>query len=106
LLHPWPFNIRELRQCLSRVTALVRDERCVSLADLPGAVASASFAPPEADEGFGADTGEPLPKSQLEALLTQHRGNVAEVARAMGKARMHVYRWMRRHGLDPTRFRT
>jgi hypothetical protein len=38
-------------------------------------------------------------------LLGQHEGNVAEVARAMGKARMQIHRWVKRLGIDPGRYR-
>lgn len=36
----------------------------------------------------------------LSALLAEHGGNVSAVARAMGKARMQVQRWIRRYGLS------
>jgi len=38
-------------------------------------------------------------------LLTQHEGNISAVARAMGKARMQIHRWMRRFGIGPDEFR-
>ena len=44
-------------------------------------------------------------RAQLEELLALHGGNVAEVARALGKARMQVHRWMKRFDIDPERFR-
>jgi transcriptional regulator with GAF, ATPase, and Fis domain len=42
---------------------------------------------------------------RLLGLLSTERGNVAEVARAMGKARMQVQRWMKRFGVDPAAYR-
>jgi transposase-like protein len=41
----------------------------------------------------------------LVAGLQAHRGNVAAVARAMGKAPMQVYRWLRRFDIDVSAFR-
>ncbi|MBL8910930.1 MAG: helix-turn-helix domain-containing protein, partial [Archangium sp.] len=43
-------------------------------------------------------------KEELVALLKQHGGNVSAVARAMGKARMQIQRWMARYELDPRSF--
>jgi transposase-like protein len=40
----------------------------------------------------------------LVTLLEEHGGNVSAVARAMGKARMQVQRWMKRFGLEPSAF--
>jgi hypothetical protein len=38
-------------------------------------------------------------------LLAEHEGNVSDVARSMGKARMQVQRWMKRLGIDPEAYR-
>jgi transcriptional regulator with PAS, ATPase and Fis domain len=104
--HAWPFNVRELRQCLARVSALAQGGRPVGFADLPAAVAAALRRNPASSESPADEEGEEVPlQAQLEALLTEHRGNVAEVARAMGKARMQVHRWMKRLAIDPNRFR-
>jgi hypothetical protein len=103
--HAWPFNVRELRQCLARVSALARGERPVGVGDLPASVAAALPPGLPSAESPDEDTEEPPLQAQLEALLAEHRGNVAEVARAMGKARMQVHRWMKRLAIDPNRFR-
>ena len=44
-------------------------------------------------------------RDELIALLKEHRGNISSMARAMGKARMQVQRWLKRHGLDPQAYR-
>jgi transcriptional regulator with GAF, ATPase, and Fis domain len=44
-------------------------------------------------------------RAQLVELLTEHRGNVVVVSRAMGCRRMQVYRWVERYGLDLDSFR-
>ena len=44
-------------------------------------------------------------REQLIALFRDHGGNVSAVARAMGKARMQIQRWMRRYKIDPESFR-
>jgi len=49
--------------------------------------------------------GDAQRKVQLEALLRQHGGNISSVARAMGKARMQIQRWLARYNIDPRDFK-
>jgi transposase-like protein len=42
---------------------------------------------------------------ELVVLLREHDGNVTAVARAMGKPRTQVQRWLRRLRVDPLSFR-
>jgi DNA-binding NtrC family response regulator len=100
--HMWPGNVRELEQALARALALSVDGRvdegALSL-DGAGGVTSrpqADLADAEADARI---------HERLIAELARHRGNVSEVARSMGKARMQVQRWMRRFGLDAEDYR-
>jgi transcriptional regulator with GAF, ATPase, and Fis domain len=104
LVYPWPLNVRELRHCLTRAVALARGGTTLEPQHLPPAVAAALFAAP-ADPVSSPPTEDDRLRAQLDALLTQHAGNVAEVARSMGKARMQVHRWMKRFSLDPRRYR-
>jgi transposase-like protein len=39
------------------------------------------------------------------AALRAHRGNVSAVARALGKARSQVQRWIREYRLDSAQYR-
>ena len=39
-------------------------------------------------------------KEELLALVREHKGNVTAIARATGKARMQVQRWLKRYGID------
>jgi DNA-binding NtrC family response regulator len=97
--YDWPLNVRELEKVLE--TALVLSgSGVIELAHLPPEVREpgpARRAP--AEEADGAR------KEELAALLRQHAGNVSAVARAMGKARMQIQRWMSRYQLDPRDFR-
>jgi transcriptional regulator of acetoin/glycerol metabolism len=45
------------------------------------------------------------PVDELRALLVRHHGNIAAVARALGKDRAQVHRWLRYAGIDATNFR-
>jgi DNA-binding NtrC family response regulator len=104
--YAWPLNVRELQQCLARAVALAGVSGLIERKHLPPAVANAGGL---SGASSPLDASEPQPeatlRAQLEVLLAQHEGNVAEVARAMGKARMQVHRWMKRLSLDPARFR-
>jgi transcriptional regulator of acetoin/glycerol metabolism len=93
--YDWPLNVRELRHALDAAIALAEDG-VIRMKHLPPAVAQAISKTP-----LGSDPVH----EELVASLSRHRGNISEVAREMGKARMQVQRWMRRFGIDPQSFR-
>lgn len=102
----WPLNIRELEQSLARAYALAGDKP-IDRAHLPSSITS----PVEEPEPSGVSTSRLSARDQqlrleLLAQLSQHKGNLADVARAMGKARMQVHRWCKRFGIDPNTYRT
>ncbi len=102
LRYDWPLNVRELEKALAAGAALAGDE-AIDLAHLPAALReSAAAAAPRAD----ADSPEDLRlRDELVALLIEHKGNAAGVARALGKGRMQVHRWLKRYGIDPEAYR-
>jgi transcriptional regulator with GAF, ATPase, and Fis domain len=109
LRHSWPLNFRELQQALYAALALADDgvlkvKHFPALASTRPPLRSAPPAPAEAGEAF-SDEEERLRISVI-ARLREHNGNVAAVARALGKERMQVHRWMRRFGIDPSSFRS
>ena len=102
LRHPWPMNIRELAQAVA-ASAVLAGDGVVGAAHLPTAVRTSN--PPEADRAPLLDEKDDDLRRTLVAALARHRGNVTDVAREMGKARMQVQRWMKRWGLDRTSFK-
>ena len=100
LLHPWPLNVRELRRALLAAIDLAGpDERepvLVGPQHLPPALERAPVAEPG---GRLSDEDREL-RGRLVTLLARHRGNVAAVAREMGKPRTGVQRLMARLGVD------
>jgi DNA-binding NtrC family response regulator len=100
----WPLNTRELEQCLSRALVLAGDG-VIRVEHLPEEI-SRPAAPSRAPEAADA-LGERDRKLRLELLeqLARHGGNLADVAREMGKARMQVHRWCKRFGIDPNLYR-
>jgi transcriptional regulator of acetoin/glycerol metabolism len=94
--HDWPLNIRELRSALAYAAALAKDG-IVRLEHLPPslqarAVASGAVVTPVNEEDDAL-------RSELVGHLGEHHGNVAAVARSMGKHRRQIHRWMTRFGL-------
>jgi transcriptional regulator with GAF, ATPase, and Fis domain len=106
LRHRWPMNVRELEQCIA--TALVfAGDGPIGLAHLPEYLRRpAARAPAVAGLGPRKLAPEDLrQRDQLSALLREHEGNVAAVARVLGKARMQVHRWVKRFDLSLADYR-
>jgi transcriptional regulator of acetoin/glycerol metabolism len=98
----WPHNARELAQCLSRAVVLAGGEP-IALSHLPSALTESEHSSGEGPSGL-RERDEKIRRELLEQLA-RHRGNLADVGRAMGKARMQVHRWCKRFGIDPNVYR-
>ncbi len=101
LAHDWPHNVRGLTKALETALVLSNDGE-IDLGHLPPEL-RASGTRTAAPTPLSA--GETEHRDQLVALLRRHRGNVAAVARELGKATMQVRRWADRYGLDLVAFR-
>jgi DNA-binding NtrC family response regulator len=100
--HDWPRNVRELEKALASAVALA-DGRAITPDDLPEAIRREP--PPRPAPAPAPAIDEATLRQRLVALLESHEGNVAAVARAMGKERMQIHRWARRFGLDLDSYR-
>jgi len=101
LSYGWPLNVRELHQAMASAVTLASED-VIEARHLPAEVLVPPSVPapasePTADEGL---------RDRLVALLHEQRGNVAAVARAMGKAPAQIHRWMHRFQIDPDTFRS
>jgi transcriptional regulator with GAF, ATPase, and Fis domain len=98
--YDWPLNVRELEKCLASAVVLARGG-AIGLeqlsAALPAPAGDAAVKPP--------DTRRIDRRDRLVAALRAHRGNVSAAARALGKARSQVQRWIRDYRLDPVQYR-
>ncbi|AUX44309.1 ATPase AAA [Sorangium cellulosum] len=112
LLREWRLNVRELEKCLATAVVLAGSGR-VELDHLPPPVgAPRSSLPPEAPRSE-APSGErhrsaAEDQERREALIRlfrEHRGNISAVARAMGKGRTQIHRWIARYGIEPADYR-
>jgi transcriptional regulator with PAS, ATPase and Fis domain len=101
LYYPWPGNVRELEKCLESALVLVGEGTRIELEHLPLAVQAAIT-----ETGAGRRTAEAnAEREKLVAMMREHKGNVAAVARTMGKARMQIQRWLKRYDIDAESFR-
>ena len=102
--YDWPGNVRELRNTVERALAMVPDARRLDPQLL-------ELDLPEAAERPAADTDEPFhtakdrlvrawEREYLTGLLRRTGGNVSEAARRAGIDHVHLYRLLRKHGLE------
>ncbi len=106
LLHPWPLNVRELRQALLVALDLAGTEKphtVIKPRHLPATLRE-SEAPTPSE---GAARKRPVLsvederlRAEILALLERHPGNVAAVARELNRPRSSVQRLMARLGID------
>jgi DNA-binding NtrC family response regulator len=105
--YEFPLNVRELENWLTAAIAL-SDGGAIRLEHLPEPV---DLERPVSSRSVGEASRHKLTAEQAEhrlevdALLREHRGNVSAVARATGKARNQVQRWIKRYQLDPNDYR-
>ena len=106
LLYDWPLNVRELEKWLAASLVLSRGQR-IELEHLPvrvrpnpeirGATANKPGTDPATQPK--QKESELRKREELLGLLRAHEGNVSAVARALGKARPQVQRWLKRYGI-------
>jgi transcriptional regulator of acetoin/glycerol metabolism len=102
LAHPWPGNLRELRNVLDFAMS-VCPEGPIGLDDLPElrSAAPVSARPAPGAAAHGPDRTPEHADEALHRALRAAQWNVSEVARKMGLARMTLYRRMKRAGIVP-----
>jgi transcriptional regulator of acetoin/glycerol metabolism len=107
-VYPWPLNVRELERVLAAavITAgsrpITPSDLATHLTAVPAAIPTAI---PTAIAAAIPGDHDQRERDALVAGLTQHRGNVAALARELGVHREQVHRRLRRFAIDPTRFR-
>jgi DNA-binding NtrC family response regulator len=102
-LHGWPLNVRELEKIVTTAAVLSAGAKPISLRDLPEPIERAIESTPAA--GARRASGPSPTPAQLEELLRRYEGNVADVSRELGKHRAAVWRWIKKFGLGPQKFR-
>jgi DNA-binding NtrC family response regulator len=103
--YEWPLNVRELAQALGLSAALAPESSVVDIAQLPPALSAARPAAGTPALASDLSSEDQRLRAELLAHLEIAGGNVSEVARAMGKQRTQIHRWVKRFGIDPSAFR-
>ncbi|HEX5063614.1 MAG TPA: sigma 54-interacting transcriptional regulator, partial [Kofleriaceae bacterium] len=96
--HTWPRNIRELERALASACALTLER--IEIEHLPDAVRASAPPPRLAHAPAQLSDDERKLRDDVAASLLRHAGNVAAVARDLGKDRTQIRRWMRRFNLS------
>jgi DNA-binding NtrC family response regulator len=113
LLHPWPFNVRELGKVATELrvrgsgqSVLGLDLVAERLRSIPPAEPRPEAPEPQAADESQAARAVPLPdRAGMEALLRQHQGKVSAVAQALQRSRTQTYRLLEQLQLDPENYR-
>ena len=95
--HRWQLNIRELERALAAALAVAGDR--IELQHLPAAVRGERPARPSHETAERSSNDGEL-RERLASTLARHRGNIAAVARELGKDPTQIRRWMKRFGLS------
>jgi transcriptional regulator of acetoin/glycerol metabolism len=103
--HDWPRNVRELEKALEAGLALAGSGAVeldvAHLATLAGRARAAPALERDTSDDHEPDdvTADDPRRDALVEALRAHRGNISAAARALGKPRSQVQRWMRRWNL-------
>ena len=108
--YSWPGNVRELEKVAALLAALAdEDGGPVTLDQLPDTMVrphGERRAVVERRPGAFRPPARPAPSvGELERLLEEHDGDVASVARTLGRQRTLVWRWLRKSHVDPHQYR-
>jgi transcriptional regulator with GAF, ATPase, and Fis domain len=99
LVWRWPMNIRELRGIIESHCAESRGNapltRDFIQAFRPQMILREGETPP-----LSRERGAKNRREHLRELLIREKGNVSAVARALGKPRSQIYRWLRQYSLS------
>ena len=92
--HDWPREVRELEKAIEAAIALADGDE-IDLVHLPPALGE-SPAPRSSSPALD----DPRRTALVEALR-EHQGNVSAAARALGRPRTQIQRWMKKWGITP-----
>jgi transcriptional regulator with PAS, ATPase and Fis domain len=94
--HPWPGNLRELRNLVAATLLLTVDD-IVQTTALPPEFAGAG----EGGECAGAEGLARVERNAIDAAIRTYRGNLAGAARSLHIAKSTLYLKMRKYALEP-----
>lgn len=115
--YPFPYNVRELESAI-KVAIALSDGDTLELSHLPFKIQRSldDYGKPPSDsaDNHNAERREARrttfaaaspDRQTLIELLVEHEGNISSLARAFGKQRMQIHRWLKKYEIDPERYR-
>jgi DNA-binding NtrC family response regulator len=109
LRHVWPRNVRELQAFVERAVIDAETGPLRATAALQRLLAPPDRATHAPDEPLAAPPVRRAVRpsdQELWALVEEHEGNVTAVAAQLGAGRNTVYRWLKRAGVQLSKYRT
>jgi transcriptional regulator with PAS, ATPase and Fis domain len=103
-LHSWRGNVRELEKVITLARVLAGEGTTISLEHLPVPMAMLAKAEPPPVRP-PVQRKRPT-REELRTLLSRHGGDVAQMAREIGRQRTLVWRWLRENQLSPDDYRS
>lgn len=100
-LHNWQGNVRELEKVIVVARVLAAGCPAIGLAHLPGPLAAWL----NSDQLKASFVRKRPTRDEMLTLLAHHAGDVAQLARELGRQRTLVWRWLREYHLQPDDFR-
>lgn len=100
LTHPWPGNIRQLRNVLRTAAALCGEDGRIRLSHLGREFCQAPGSGPAAAQAGGNEGPDPLRTAERDALmheLERMHWNISRTAHLLGVSRNTLYRKIRKH---------
>ncbi|WP_457353998.1 sigma-54 dependent transcriptional regulator [Roseateles sp. P5_D6] len=105
-MHDWPGNVRELRHVIERAVLLSKGPTLgPEDIDIGRAGSETQAAEDESFRAAKTRAVESFERGYVEQLLTVHGGNVTHAAQAAKKDRRAFFELIRKHGIQPQRFR-
>lgn len=106
-LYAWPRNVRELEKAIGEAAAFAGASQEIGLEHLPSTLATRGKRSEQLQvPAPRRRRPRPAPsRTDLQALLKRHQGNVMDVARELDRHWSVVWRWIRRHGLSVDGFK-
>ena len=103
--HPWPGNLREMRNVMERAILAAGNEDTLRPAHLPSEVGQARSASDarsqgESDSAYRPESLETVERRHIEAMLRHHGGNRTRSARDLGIARATLINKIKAYELD------
>jgi len=107
LLHDWSFNVRDLLAAARDIAAASAEGAIFDVITFQKRLTALGLKAPRSTPAPRPRSEAPPPNAEeLSKILREKHGAVVDVARALGRSRRQVYRWIEKYGLRIEDFRS